>query len=515
MSSKLQKYAWVGLVLSGASAVFSLVYYFLYRKFDLPVQIGIGLAIIGLALYALLDPQKLREAFTGKKMKYGSNMIIFTIAVLGILVVINVLVNNTNTSWDLTEDQSNTLSKESIQILQALPDKVQVLAFYSQNYSTDTVKTLLENMKTNSNGKLEYEFVDPNNDPVRTQQYSVNTDGTLVLVMGDRQQSTKVASEEELDTALIKLSNPTESSVYFLSGHGEHDPTQSTDDGMATAASMLTKKSYTVKSLNLLTDASIPDDADVLVIAGPKQALSTDEVAQIKEFVAKGKSLVVMEDSPVTNDIGEAPDPLADYLKTDWGIQLDPSLVIDYTSNSPLQAVASKYGNHPIVNRLANIVTIFPSARSLTLANAAPDGITLTALVESSDNSYAETDMTALKNSQYQYDKTSDIAGPITLAAAGTNSKNNSRVVVVGSSYFAVDRNFNAYGNGDFLVNAIDWSAENESMINLTPKKSTNRILVAPNSVGMGVIFLLSVVAVPLVILILGIIVWAQRRKRS
>lgn len=515
MNPKLRRYAWIGLAVSGAAVVFAIVYYFLFRKFDLSIQIGLGLVIIGLAVFALFDPQKLQEIITGREMKYGSNMAVFLIAILGILVVINFVANKYDQKWDLTEDKTNTLSPETINILNSLPSKVEVLGFFSVNSSTDTAKTLLDNLKQKSQGKLDYRFIDPDNDPVTTQNYGITTDGTLVLEMDGHQQTVKLVSEVEIATALIKLTNPTSSVVYFLTGHGEHDPTQASDDGFSVAAAALEKKNYTIKTLNLLSDPTIPEDADVIVIAGPTKPVSNEEVALLKKYNDNGKSLVVMEDSPVTNDFGDSIDPLAEYLQTDWGITLGNTFVLDLGSNSLAQAIASQYGNHPIVNRLAGIVTIFPSARSVTISDPAPENITLSDLVLTSNNSWAESDLTALKNNQYQYDEGVDIQGPVPLAAAGSNSSTGSRVMVVGSSYFAVDKNFQAYGNGDFLVNTIDWTAENESMINLTPKQSTNRIIVAPSTLAMGVIFLVSVIAMPLAILITGIAVWIQKRKRG
>ena len=72
---------------SGIALIFSAAYYFVVRKFDIPLQIGLAFIVIGIALFAVLDPEKVRTFFTGRQIKYGSNFVIFSIAVLGILVV--------------------------------------------------------------------------------------------------------------------------------------------------------------------------------------------------------------------------------------------------------------------------------------------------------------------------------------------------------------------------------------------------------------------------------------------
>ena len=87
MNPKLRKYAPIGLLLSGIALIFSAAYYFVVRKFDIPFQIGLTFIVIGIAFYAVFDPEKVRAFFTGRQVKYGSNFVIFYIAVLGIFIV--------------------------------------------------------------------------------------------------------------------------------------------------------------------------------------------------------------------------------------------------------------------------------------------------------------------------------------------------------------------------------------------------------------------------------------------
>jgi len=88
-------------------------------------------------------------------------------------------------------------------------------------------------------------------------------------------------------------------------------------------------------------------------------------------------------------------------------------------------------------------------------------------------------------------------------------------VVVIGDSDFASDANFSRYGNGDLLVNSIDWAVGQENLINLTPKDTIQRVLVPPQRYTLGMILFGSVFLLPGVVLLSGIIVWIQRRKRG
>ena len=67
--------------------------------------------------------------------------------------------------------------------------------------------------------------------------------------------------------------------------------------------------------------------------------------------------------------------------------------------------------------------------------------------------------------------------------------------------------------NANLLANSVNWATIEESLINLTPKTPTTRTLVLTNALTGNFIFLLTVVLMPLAILILGGVVWFQRRR--
>src|ERR1043165_7218211 len=81
-----------------------------------------GLIILGLAAYAILEPDRVRRFFTGRQARYGSNALIMSLAFVGILVVGNLLAyENPVQVADLTEDKTNTLSPELATVVKSLP----------------------------------------------------------------------------------------------------------------------------------------------------------------------------------------------------------------------------------------------------------------------------------------------------------------------------------------------------------------------------------------------------------
>lgn len=520
MNPSLRKYAPAGLYLALVAALAAGGLYIVEQAFNLPVQIALGLILIGLAFYALLDPQHLREVVSGRQAKYGSNALILGLAVLGILAVINFIGYTNSKRWDLTEDKSHTLAPETVQALQKLPQQVTAVAYFSKNMSPNTARTLLDEFKINAKGKFDYRFVDPDADPVTAQQDNIaqGQDGVVILKMGDRKEKVTSVDEQEMVTSMLRLSNPGERVIYFLSGHGELDPNGSDNTSYSAAKNALTGKNYTVKTLSLLVTHEIPKDAKAIVIAGPKKPFADSEVKLLQEYLANGGSAVILlEPSLTTNDASTAVDPLETMLAKDWGVQMKNDLVIDAGANPPTIAIANEYGDQAITQSLKTnqLVTLFPTARSIQVNSQTSSSLNPVELVKTSQQSWAETDLAALQNGQVTPDKNKDLLGPITLALSEENATKGSRLVVVGDADFAATSNFAAYGNGDLFVSMVDWTAKQDNLINLTPKPQTNRFMVPPERYTLGLILLGSIFIIPGAIVVSGISVWIRRRRRG
>ena len=374
----------------------------------------------------------------------------------------------------------------------------------------------MTDFKSNSKGKFDYRFVDPNTDPILARQYGITGDGKIVLTMGKSAETANSASETDIDQALIRLISPEQRVVYFLTGHGEPDINGTDSTALSRARTTLESKNYTVKTLNLASENKIPEDAKAIIVAGPANPLLDQEVTLIKSYMDKGGSLVVMEDPIPFTKFGTSPDPLANYLKNDWGISLDNDVVIDLTSQQPLNAISSSYSSIAPITQHLTAVTIMPQSRSLTISKSVPQNITDTALITTSQNSWGETDLTSLQgNQQISFDQTKDIAGPLTIAISGENPSTKSHLVVFGNSIFATDKGFDAYANGDIFINSVDWAAQQSNLINITPRTPITRTFNAPAQIPFIIILLSSVILIPGLIVAAGISSWLARRRQG
>lgn len=514
---------WVSIGVSLAALVVAAGLYIVQHQWNLYMQISLGLFVIGLAVFVVLDPDSIRKLLTGRQARYGSNALILSIAFLGILVVVNYLAYKNTKRWDLTADQSNTLAKESVDVLKSLPDTVVAKAFFTTDAtvasSKESAKSLLDKYVFDGGGKFKYEFIDPNKDPVAAQNAGITKDGSIVLFMGDAKQSASTISETDLTGAMVRLMNPGAHVVYFLTGHGELPIDGGSDQSYTQLSTALSSKNYKVSTLNLLATNQIPQDASVVVIAGPKKPLTDAEVGLLDTYIKNGGSVVVMEDPVIDTQFGDSPDPLANDLAQTYGIDLGNNVVMDaygyQAFQNPYFAVGYQYATHVITQKMSTMGTGFQSARSVSADNSVGTDYSKTQLILTIDQSWGETDMASIQNNSVKFDQGTDLAGPVPLAVAAEGTNNSGRLVVFGDSDFATNAYYAFYGNSDMIVNSIDWAAKEENLISLTPKNTVDRSLVQPQAYTMGLILLGSMVVLPGIVLVAGIGSWVARRRQG
>lgn len=475
---------------------------------------AIALFILGLAFFALLDPQRVRNILTGRQARYGSSALITLFAVIGIVFVGNLLLYQNPQEWDWTQDKSHTLAPETIDTLQALPSNVEAIGFFTANSSTETATSLFTDYKNNSDGKFDFRFIDPNSNPALASQYNITRDGTIVLVMNGQQEIVTYASESELTNALVRIMNPGQRAVYFITGHGEADIQNAGETSYTRVKSLLEAKNYTVTALNLRAENSIPTDALAIIIPGKTNPISEAEVVLIQDYLTQGGSLVLMDDPTVLTNMGDEVDSLHAYLANTWGLVVNNDIVIDPTSNPLTVAISYSYGTHPITNKLSkNLLTFFPITRSIGLGTNATD-VTLSPLVLTIDTAWGETNFESLSDGTYA-DESNDTPGPITLGMAAENTSTSARLVVFGNSSFASDTYIDQYGNADLVVNSIDWAAEQDNMINLTAKASTERTLLPLSTFTWLILGLAFICIIPGLVIGGGVASWLIRRSKG
>jgi ABC-type uncharacterized transport system involved in gliding motility auxiliary subunit len=475
------------------------------------------LAIIGLVLVSLSflpswrDP---RATLSTRGVRYGANTLVAVVLVLGVIGVVEALSYRHNSRIDLTENRRHSLSPQTIQTLKGLKAKVSAVAFYrSDQPGKRVIEDLFKQYTRYAGDKFTWKVVDPDKDPALTRALGVENYGVTVLEAKGRTEKVQDAEQEEkLTNGLVKVLREGKRNVYILQGHGEPDLANTDRPGFSEAKTALEKSNYEVKPLALARQGKVPDDAAVLIVAGPRTDLFGPEIDAIDAYLGKGGKLLAMINPPFPER--NQPETLRKLLGR-WGLELDDDLVIELNpigqvfGIGPQVPIVQQYEPHPITRDMTGITTLFPLTRSISTAKTTPPGVTVQPLAKTTPDSWGETDRQALEQGQAKPDP-SDKKGPLTLAAVATKDK--ARVVVYGTANLAANQFLNVQGNRDFVLNTVSWLAEEEDQISIRPKdtKSTPVFL---NAQQAQAVFWLPVVVLPGLALVGGIVAVARRRS--
>ncbi len=516
MTVRIKRFAPFLSLGGGILVILSLCWALVQGQFGLVAEIALAVGALALAGAVALNPGRAWQALTGRTARQGGNATLVTIAVIGILVLLNFLADRHFRRLDLTAEKQFTLSKQTVQILAGLKDPLTVTAFMTPNYaSTQQVEDLLKEYSQHTN-KLHVQIVDPEQKPAEARQYHVTTDGTVIFQSGNRQQSTLGADEKSFTGAILKVTQGQTKTVYFLTGHQERDPQDSGGANYQQIGTALQNDNYKVDMLNLAITQTIPSDAAALIIASPMITPTAKEYQAINDYVTRGGSLMVLADPQSHVNMNE--------LLQRWGLKVRQDIIVDPTNalygdvGTPL---VSRYPYHDITKDLNGLSTFFPLASSIEEPQSPPTGVQVSPLVQSSAQSWGETDRT---NNQVQYDAGKDTRGPLDLAVAATldvpdqtdpNQTKTARLVLFGDADFVANDMLTtangASGNPDLFLNSVDWLTSDESLISIRSTPPVDRtIMMTPGQVR--VVMYTSMLFLPAVVVLAGVWVWWRRR---
>lgn len=493
----------VGLALGVAGIVAGSI-----GKWTLIPLVLLSAGIISIAV-SLAIASKHRGIWGRRSTQVGTNAVITTASVLVIIGLVNYLSVRNAVRWDLTENQIFTLAEQSQAIAKNLQRPLKVWIF-DRNPNPE-LETLLENYRRYSKN-FQFEFVDPEIEIALAREFGVGSPGEVYLEYEDKRQQVtpqptalgENITEVQLTNAIETIKRERNSTIYFLQGHGEIS-LEATQGGLSQAVNSLENKGYTIETLNLARSGKVPDNADVVAVAGATRSLLAGEVEALQQYVEDGGNLLLM--LPPDTETGLAP------LLQNWGIELDDRLIIDASGAGsvlglgPAAPIVDNYSNHPITDSFGNGISIFPESRPLKINQQ--ETIESTPLVVTSDNTWGESDVTA---EEVAYDPETDIPGPLNVAIALNNQQPQpSRMVVFGSATFATNGWFEQQLNGDILLNSVDWLVGEEASLAIRPREQTNRRLnLTP--LQAGIVSWMALRIMPLLGLIIAGILWWRRK---
>jgi ABC-type uncharacterized transport system involved in gliding motility auxiliary subunit len=509
------------------------------------------LALAGLGctlLYIVSQWREVVRSFSGRQARLGSLAAASVVVVLAILAAINYLASRHNKRWDLTAAHQFTLADQTKKVLQGLDKPLRVVVF-ARTDDFDRFRSRLSEYEYQSrNFKVEY--VDPELKPAIAQPYlPLAQSGTVVLDYNGHIERVNSDTEQALTNALVKVVHGKQTKVYFVQGHDERTIDDADRTGYSTIGQYLVADNFAHDNLVLSQVKSIPADAAVLVIAGPKSDFFPNEIDLLKGYLAKGGKVLFLLDG---REKPESP-PLTGLvaLLKDWNISVDDDVVINVPSDVPVKdgeavdistlgtlpntdgtfVLAAKYLTHPLTQGLGRVTVVFRLARSVESITGGAGGRSAQNLIETTPTSWGEIDFKRLAAGQVAREPgKGDKPGPLTLGAAVSAPaadasapdpkpdatkddapKRETRIAVFGDSDFASNGLLGAGRNADLFMNAINWLAQQEDLIAIRPRDPENRGVTMTSELSRR-IFLVSILVIPGLILAMGVQTWWRRR---
>ncbi|MBE9138552.1 Gldg family protein [Nodosilinea sp. LEGE 07088] len=475
---------------------------------------GIGLLVLVLVLGNYGEG----KFWAQRSTEAGANALVSALAVLLILGLVNFLAVRYASRVDLTENQIFTLAPQSQQVAQSLESPTRVVIFDPVPNPQD--RQLLESYRR-AGSQFTFDYVNPYNDPRQAQEFGATQTGMVFVESGKNRRflqnvsPTERLSERTLTNALDQVAGDRTLTVYFTQGHQEF-AIDGSDTGFLQAATALEDKSALVQPLDLSQTAAVPDDASVVVVAGPAAEFFEAEVEALQTYLNGGGSLMLLIDPRTNPGLGTLLDP--------WGVTLDDRIVLDTSGTGqlvglgPAAPLVTDYGDHPITRDFGGGRSFFPLVRPVNV-EAVP-GVTAAPILRSNPQSRAE----ALSaEGELQFDENAPPSGPYTLGvalnrpvdgaiAAEGEPAPEARLVVIGNATFATDGLFEQQLNGDVFLNAVSWlGQQTDATLSIRPREVTNRriTMTVQQQIGLGVFALL---VLPLIGFALAILMWLRRR---
>ena len=494
------------------------------------------------------DSEKFTQQSRKLKLAITFNTGVALVLAAAIFGMVNYVSFRNYARHDFSRTKLYQLSDKTTGLLKSLTNSVEVTVFLEPNRDAasaevfEDVDNLLKEYQEAA-PTVHVKKIDPNRDVALAELFAKKYQPSGFGVMFDTGGRTKYVLAEELvemdysaaqmggpprkigfkgeqafSSALQNITQAKTPTVYFLQGHGEHDPDgYDRTKGYANLAHEITRDNVTVKKLTLGEQKAIPADCDALIVAGPQKRLAPLEVEQVRQFLAKnGRALFLLDSLTETG--------LAPLLK-EWGVQVGDDVVVDPSRTmSGNELFVTQYEPHPITAKLAGVSSILYLPRSVSAVeeaapgpDAAPDRPRATTLIKCTAAGWGET---TPDQNPVRYDPGVDHKGPLGVAAAVEKGSAPGaldtqikpvRLVVIGDSTFLANSTLGTGGGVDLFQSALNWLLDRKELMAIAPKAVAEYRLVVEAG-QLRLLGWLVIGGLPALIAALGIVVWLRRR---
>ncbi len=475
--------------------------------------------------------QKIKESMNKKYLKNGSYSVVISAVFIVIVVVINMIVGALPTKYsefDLSSQKLYSIGDQTKSFLKDLDKDVTIYQVVQSGSEDETISKLLEKYEEESS-HIRVKEKDPVVNPKFTSEYTSDevSANSLIVVCGDRSkvvdysniyessvdyntyqsQTTGFDGEGQITSAISYVTSEDMPVLYTLDGHGEKELSSDIQEDIQ-------KANIDIKSLNLITEESVPEDAACLLINAPTSDISETEKDAIIEYLENGGKAMIFSDYTT-----ESMDNFDAVLKN-YGVERVDGIVIEGDTQHYAQM---PYYLVPTVNSTDAIsdfasqgyYVLMPYAQGIKQSDDIRDTVTVNSLLTTSDSAYSKVDV----NGGDIEKADGDVDGPFDLGVSITETLDNDKEtqIVYYTSSNLMDSQINQMvsgGNEQMIISSLNWMCSNDETTTISiPSKDLQVSYLTLTAYDVSFWKICVMGLIPGVFLVIGFMVWLKRRK--
>lgn len=467
--------------------------------------------------------------WSSKNIRKGSYSLGISVVVLAIAVVFNLVVGKLPAQYrnvDLSQTKLSTIGDTTKELVSALDQDVTIYQIVESGKENETIQKLLERYAGLSS-HVKVETMDPVLHPNFVSEYTEDDleDNSLIVVGEKRNkvipyadmfestvnyqtyqyETTGFDGEGQVTSAISYVTTDSLPIMYTITGHGEGDMTED-------MKSAIEKENIEMKDLNLLTEESVPDDADCVMLFSPQNDLSEEEADKLITYMENGGKAVI-----ITSYLNKEMPNLQKVLNN-YGIGTMEGVVLEadgqhYISGNPTYLVPN-IGSSDALGDLskANSYVLMPVAQAVEKLEDKRDTVTIESLLTTSDSAYVKTNVNGTLEKE-----DGDAEGPFDVGVAVTESVDNGEtklIYLTSANLFSQQVDAMVSGNNvKLLANSVSWMCDQEQSVSI-PSKSTQISYLTVTAASARMWGMVTIGLLPVLCLVLGGGIWFKRRKR-
>jgi hypothetical protein len=478
----------------------------------------------------------------------GVNVLVQILTVFFLVMAVNYYAFKHFKRWDFSRNHKYELSGQTVQLISSLQKPLKIYVFFSPDprlpggdVYTD-VMALVKEYQYAGKGKVDYEAIDPYKNLSRARelmaQYKFGNENVVVV---DYQGHSKLVSatdmaqyddsgamygqeqpklvgfkgEQALTSAIMEVTEEKQNKLYLVAGKG--GPELSGDE-LSLFKAYLDRQNIKSDSLTLMNVAEVPADASGLMLIGAHYDLTDRELKLLHDYWDKqGRIFIALDPTGITPK-------LAGFLKEE-GITPQDDRVLRTMALGPMTGIMADVqaifsDSSPITKQLKGVDSVFIQPTQ-SLAISQVPGVQTVPLATAEEGYWGETKYQDMETTGVSFDPKEDFSAPLTIAASAEKGAvpdasvnvDTARMMVTGNSDFLTNQALAQNpANLDFVVAGLNWLLNRKDLIGIPPKAEEQFTLNLTDQ-QMGRIEVLVMLAMPCAVGMVGVGVWAQRRR--